>query len=379
MVALAFGSASLIIILSVFNGLEGLIRSLHNYFDPQLKIEAVEGKSFEITPGLLDSVKNVEGVAVVTEVIEDNVYIAYRNSTMVVKLKGVSDNFIEQHRLDERIVQGELKLKDQGNNFAVIGVGVQYRLGVVNLKELFALRITYPNRKATSTYNTQRLINTKNLLTAGVFAIEKQYDDNYIFVPIDFARDLMDYDKRISYLEIKTHDKYEIADVQAKIKATLGENFRVLNSDQQHQSLIRAVKMEKLIVFLIITLIVGILSFNSFFSLTMLAIDKTKDISVLFSLGADKGLIRKIFLWESVLISLIGTLIGLFIGTIFCIIQQQFGLLKLGMSTSVMENYPVQIQAVDYGYILIVITAITFLTAIKPSSMAGNLKSLRFN
>ena len=378
MIALALGSASLIIILSVFNGLEDLIRSLHNYFDPELKVEAVEGKSFEITEEFIDSLKNVEGVAIVTEVIEDNVYVAYRNSTMVVKLKGVADNFVEQHRLDERIIQGELKLRDNGNNFAVIGVGVQYRLGVVNLKELFGLRVTYPNRKATRSYNTQRLINTKSLLPAGVFAIEKQYDDNYIFVPIDFARNLMDYESRISYLEIKTKDDVSIDNVQSNLKKILGDKYRVLNSDEQHQSLIKAVKMEKLIVFLIISLIVGILSFNSFFSLTMLAIDKTKDISVLFSLGAEKKLIRKIFLFESILISSIGAIIGLVIGTIFCVIQQQFGILKLGMSTSVMENYPVKIETIDYLYILVVIIIITFLTAIKPSNMAANLKSLRF-
>ncbi len=378
MSALAIGSASLIIILSVFNGLEDLIRSLHNYFDPQLKIEVVEGKSFEVDEKFLQSIRNLEGVEIVTEVIEDNVVIAYRNSKMVVKLKGVSDNFIDQHRLDDRIVQGDLKLRENNVNYAIIGVGVQYILGVVNLKELFALRIYYPNREAKSTFNTSKMINTKSLLTAGVFAIEKQYDANYIFAPLDFAKDLMDYEDRRSYLEIKVDNGYSISNVQSNLKNLLGDKFRVLNSDEQHQSLIRAVKVEKFIVFLIVALIVAILSFNSFFSLTMLAIDKRKDISVLFSLGADRKLIKKIFIWESILISFIGAFIGLCIGTLFCVIQQQFGILKLGMATSVMENYPVKIQVLDYFYIFIVITLITIIAAIKPSNLASNIKILRF-
>jgi len=378
MVALAVGSASLIIILSVFNGLEGLIRSLHNYFDPQLKIEAVEGKSFEVTDKFLSSIRDLEGVDIVTEVIEDNVYLSYRNSTMVVKLKGVSDNFIDQHRLDERIVQGKLKLHENGINYAIIGVGVQYTLGIVNLKDLFALKVYYPNRKAKSIFNPQKLINTKSLLTAGVFAIEKQYDANYIFAPLDFAVDLMDYDNRRSYLEVKVKDGYSISNVQANIKYLLGDKFRVLNSDEQHKSLIRAVKMEKFIVFFIFSLIVAILSFNSFFSLTMLAIDKSKDISVLFSMGANNKLIKRIFFWESIIISTVGVVIGLFLGTIFCILQQQLGIIKLGMATSVMENYPVEVQLLDYIYILVVIVLITVLAAIKPSNLASNIKILRF-
>lgn len=378
MASLAIGTASLIIILSVFNGLEDLIRSLNNYFDPQLKVVVAEGKSFEVDSLFLNKVKNVEGVAVVTEVIEDNVYVTYRNSTMVVKLKGVSDNFLAQNRLDSRIIQGELKLKGNGTNYAVIGVGVQYTLGIVNLKDMFALRVYYPDRTARYSFNTTRLINTKSLLPAGVFAIEKKYDENYIFAPLEFAADLMDYENRRSYLEIKVKDNYSISEVQHNLRRFLGNKFKVLNSDQQHSSLIKAVKVEKLIVFLIVSLIVAILAFNSFFSLTMLAIEKQKDISILFSLGADKKLVRRIFFWESVLISGIGVCCGLFLGTLVCLIQQKFGIVKLGMATSVMENYPVKIQAPDYLYIFAVIILITIFASLKPAKMASEIQNLKF-
>ncbi len=373
MASLALGSASLIIILSVFNGLEDLIQSLHNYFDPQLKIEAVSGKSFEVDSVFLQRVNDVEGVAVVTEVIEDNVYVKYRNSTMVVKLKGVSDNFIEQSRIDSRIVQGSLKLRENGINYAVLGMGVQYTLGIVNLKDMFALRVHYPNRKSRHSFNPAQLINTKSLLPAGVFAIEKQYDGNYIFAPLQFAADLMDYENRRSYLEIKVVDGYTVSSVKKKLKAELGEGFSVLDSEEQHASLIKAVKLEKLIVFLIVALIVSILSFNSFFSLTMLAIDKQKDISVLFSLGIDKKVVKRVFLWISIMISTAGLGVGLVLGTLVCIIQKEYGFVKLGMTTSVMDNYPVKILGMDYVYIILVITIITLLAAVKPARMAGDL------
>ena len=143
MVGVAFSTAALIIVLSVFNGLEGLLRSLYTSFDPELKIEAAEGKSFEVSDALLTKLKTIEGVEVVTEVIEDYAYIRYRDADVVATIKGVSDNFIDQHRLDDRIVQGELKLKQDGVNFAIIGRGIQYALSVAVEDEMFALQIFY--------------------------------------------------------------------------------------------------------------------------------------------------------------------------------------------------------------------------------------------
>jgi len=374
MVALAAGSGALIVILSVFNGLEDLIRSLHNHFDPQLKVEATVGKSFEISDDLISKIQEVEGVAIVTEVVEDNAYVKYRNSTMVVNIKGVEDNFIDHRRLDDKIVQGTFKLKENDMDFTVLGRGVQYTLGIVNLKDLYAVHVYYPDRKAKSAFNPTNLVNHKTIIPAGIFAIEKQYDLNYMFVPLDFAMDLLDYDSRRSYLEIKVADNASIANVQKRLIATLGEQFRVLNSDQQHSGLIKAVKIEKLIVFLILSLVVFILSFNIFFSLTMLAIDKRRDFSVLYALGANNRHIRRIFFSESIMIACIGALSGLIIGIAICLIQSKYGLVKLGMASAVMENYPVKVEPLDILYILMVVVIITLLASFKPSNMIKKLK-----
>ena len=374
MLALAVGCAALIIILSFFNGLEDLIKSLHSSFDPEIKISAVHGKSFIHTEELDNTLESIEGVKIVTEVIEENAYVKYRNSTMIVTIKGVEDNFLDHHRLDEKIVHGSFKLKDGGIDYAVIGVGVKYTLGIVNLKELFAIHVYYPNRKTRSALNPTRLTKHKTILPSGAFAIEKQYDLNYMFVPLSFAESLLDYGSRRTSLEIKVKEGYSIESVQNEIKKQLGEKYLVQNSDEQHASLIKAVGVEKLIVFLILALVIFILSFNIFFSLTMLAMDKQKDISVLFSLGATSRLIKKVFYWESLLISAIGMSVGLFLGTVFCLLQLKFGLIKLGMASAVMENYPVKIIPTDYLNIILLILIITYLASVRPAGIATNVK-----
>ncbi|MEQ9413688.1 MAG: ABC transporter permease, partial [Cyclobacteriaceae bacterium] len=193
MVGVAFSTAALIIVLSVFNGLEGLLRSLYVSFDPELKIEAVEGKSFEINDELLSKLKAIEGVEVITEVIEDYAYIRYRDADVVATIKGVSDNFIDQHRLDDRIVQGEMKLKKDGVDFAILGRGIQYALSVAVEDEMYALQVFYIKDLQRTSLDPSQMYSRKSIRPGGVFSIEKNYDENYIFLPLDFVADLLDY------------------------------------------------------------------------------------------------------------------------------------------------------------------------------------------
>lgn len=370
MLAVAVGTMSLVVVLSVFNGLEDLIRSLHNYFDPELKIVPSSGKSFEVSDELLESIRDTEGVAILTQVVEDNAYVQYRNAKMVVNLKGVEENFIEHRRLDKRMVQGELKLKENGIDYAIMGRGVQYALNVMNMAEMHSLQIYYPRRGRVSTANIASSLNRMNIMPAGVFAIEKQYDMSYIFVPLDFAIDLLDYENRRTSLEVKVQDGISIGATQRRLKALLGERFEVLNSDEQHSSLLKAIKIEKLFVYLTFSFILLVASFNIFFSLTMLAIDKKKDIAILYAMGANNKLIKSIFLSEGAIISFSGAILGLGIGLIICIIQQQFGIVSMGMATSVLESYPVKMQAGDFLYTGLTIVLITLAASYRPAHIA---------
>jgi lipoprotein-releasing system permease protein len=370
MAIVAICTAALIIVLSVFNGLEGLLRSLYTAFDPEIKIEVVRGKSFEVTEGMLTDIKSIEGVDIVTEVIEDFAYVRYRESNMIVTIKGVSDNFIDQKRIDGVIVAGELKLHEGAVDYAIIGRGVQYALSIDPGNDLYPLQVHYTKDVKAGQLDVSKLYSKKNILPGSVFAIEKNYDENYIFVPLNFARDLMDYGNKRTSLEIKTDPGQNIDDIQEALMSTLGSDFRVQNNDEQHADLYKLLNLEKLFVFIAFSFILAIGAINIFFALSMLAIDKKKDISVLYSLGAGDSLIKGIFLTEGAIISLGGAILGLLLGWFICWAQQNFGLVSMGMDTSVLENYPVEMHLLDFVYTSLSLVMITLFISYRPAIIA---------
>jgi lipoprotein-releasing system permease protein len=218
--------------------------------------------------------------------------------------------------------------------------------------------------------NPAGLTNHKVILPAGVYAIEKQYDMNYVFVPLDFAIELLDYGNRRTSLELKVNSEYSISEVKERVINHVGDDFNVLTSEEIHADFFKVLKIEKLFVFIIFSFILAIASFNIFFSLTMLAIDKKKDIAILSSIGADKKLIKSIFLTEGAIISFIGAFLGLFLGLAICLIQQNFGIVSMGMSTAVIDAYPVKVLFPDFLYTGLSIITITLLASYRPAIIA---------
>jgi lipoprotein-releasing system permease protein len=377
LVGVAFSAAALIIVLSIFNGLEDLLHSLNNSFDPEIKIEAAQGKSFTVDPELIKSIEAVDGVSVVTEVIEDYAYVRYRDANQVVTLKGVSDNFIDQHRIDDKIVAGELKLKDGDVNYAIVGRGIQYNLSIAVGDSLYPLQVYYINTVRPGSLDVSRMYSRKSILPGAAFSIVQNFDENYILVPLSFAQELLSYDDKRTSLEIKTRSGADIFKVQAHLKNLLGEAFSVLNHEEQHQDLYRLLKMEKLFTFLALSLLLGIGSINIFFSLMMLALDKKKDISVLSAMGASEGLIRRIFVTEGAIIAFSGALLGLVLGGIFCWLQLRFGIVSMGMETSVTEGYPIKVRPSDFISTLAVVSVLTFLISWRPAILASRSVSVR--
>lgn len=376
MIGIAFSTAALIIVLSVFNGLEGLLRSLYSSFDPEIKVELKKGKSFEVTPEFISKIQAIEGVGIVTEVIEDYAYVRYRDADMVVTMKGVSDNFIDQHRLDDHLADGRLVLKENNIDYAIIGRGVQYALSVGVSENLFPLQIFYIKNMKSSSLDPSQLYARKSIEPGGVFSIEKNYDENYIFVPLQFAQDLLNYDNKRTSLEIQTDKESDVKTVQQKISKALGENFNVLTNEEQHKDLYRLLKIEKLFTFVALTLLVLVASINIFFSLMMLALDKKKDISILFALGSHDHLIRKIFLSEGALIAFIGAIAGLMLGGIICWLQDTFGLVGMGMENAIVSNYPVKMRVTDFVLTSGVIICITLLVSFYPARLAARSYSI---
>jgi lipoprotein-releasing system permease protein len=378
MVGVAIGTAALVIVLSVFNGLEDLIRSLHSTFDPEIKITSTLGKSFLMDEELRNKVEGIQGVEVVTEVIEDIALLKYRDAQMVVRVKGVGDNFLKQTNLGQSIVAGDLKLNEGGVDYAIIGRGIQYSLSISPSNDFYTLQVFYPRNVRVGTIDPTKLYNRKNIMPGGIFAIEKQYDENYIFVPLDFAQELFEYKGKRTSLEIMTAPGARLNQVQARLKSLLGEEFQVLNRDEQHSGLLKAIHIEKLFVFITFSFILAIASFNIFFSLTMLAIDKKKDIAVLYSLGANDAIIKNIFLAEGAIIAFSGAFFGLLGGLIICWLQQTFGIVSMGMETSVLDAYPVKMQFQDFLYTAISIIIITFVASYRPAMIATRA-GLKFN
>ena len=377
MVGVAFSTAALIIVLSVFNGLEDLILSLNNSFDPEIKIEAVKGKSFEIDSSLLKRIKAIEGVEIVTEVIEDYALLRYREADMVVTIKGVSDNFLDQKRLDNHIVDGKLRLRENGINYAIVGRGVQYALSVAVESNIYPLQVFYIKNVKSTTLDISQLYSRRDIEPGSVFSIEKNYDENYVFLPINFVRDLLDYGNKRTSLEVKTIAGANRKTVQESVQSILGEKFSVHTNEEQHKDIYRLLKMEKLFTFLALTLLIIVASINIFFSLMMLAIDKKKDISILSAVGASPNLIKRIFLSEGALIAFIGAGLGLLLGGMICWLQDHFGLVGMGMENALVNNYPVKLRALDFVTTSLVIVTITFLISFYPASLAASSFSTR--
>ena len=371
---IAFSTAALIIVLSVFNGLEDLLRSLNNSFDPEIKIEASEGKSFESSPEFVKKIEGIPGVEVVTEVIEDYAYLRYRDANQVVIIKGVSDSFLEQNRIPkENVVEGELKLKEGPVNYAIIGRGIQYTLSIATNDPLYPLQVYYIKNVSSVGLDPSKLYARQNIIPGGVFSIVQNFDENYIIVPLRFTQELFNYGSKRTSMEVKTAAGADIFTVEQRVQEAVGDSFRVLNHEEQHQDLYKLLKMEKLFTFLSLTLLLIIGSINIFFSLMMLALDKKKDIAILKAMGAHDNQVRNIFLAEGVLIAFSGAFLGLALGMIFYWLQQRYGLISMGMETSITQGYPIKIKGLDFVVTLGVITIITVLISLKPAKMASGI------
>lgn len=377
-VAVAIITTAIIIVLSIFNGLGDLIHSLNNSFDPEIKIVATKGKSFEADNDLLKKVASVKGVEVVTEVIQDFAYARYNNANQLVTVKGVSDNFIDQHRIPaQSMVEGELLLKRKGVPRALIGYGVKSTLSISMEEGFHLLQLYYIKNVKSGVLDPSKLYTQKGILPGGVFSIIQSFDENYVVVPLDFAQELMSYDDKRTSLEIKTAPGADMDKVESELQAMLGDSFDVQNSEEQHQDVYRVLKLEKLFAFIAAVLLLVIGSINIYFNLMMLALDKKRDITILASMGADSGLLKKIFITEGLLIAAIGTCAGLLLGAGIVLIQQKFSLISMGMNSSVVDGYPVKLAFFDFVYVFLAMSAVTIFISSRPAALAARVVSVQ--
>jgi lipoprotein-releasing system permease protein len=275
---------------------------------------------------------------------------------------------LDQNRIPAaNIVEGSLRLKDGDTNYAILGYGVKATLSVMIEGNFYPMKFYYVKEVKSGLSNPYV---QRNIMPGGVFSIVQNFDANYVIVPLSFAEDLLNYDDRRTSLEIKTGGP-EAVNVEDNLTKLLGDDFNVLNTDEQHIELYRVVKLEKLFAALASVLLMIVGALNIYFSLMMLVLDKKRDISILSALGAGRGLIRRIFLTEGILIASIGTILGLLIGIALVWMQQEFGLISMGMANSVTEGYPVKLQLTDIFYISLMMISVTVLISYRPALAAS--------
>jgi lipoprotein-releasing system permease protein len=361
------GTMALVIVLSVFNGFDAVVKSLFNAFDPEIKISATEGKTFTPDPAIAQSILELPGVAAMSEVLEENVMLLYGEKQHIATIKGVDDAFQDVTGLDSMVYDGSMKLKDQNRSYAVVGQGVAYKLSI-GLSFIDPLWVYTIDRKAKiNMSNPEESIRRDFLYPSGLFAVETDIDSRYVFTDIEFVRELLSYQNEVSFLELRLDPNFPPDQVQQEIAALLGEGFQVKNREQQNELFYRVMRSEKWAIFLILTFILIIASFNIIGSLSMLIIEKKKDILTLRNMGAGNSLITKIFLVEGWLISAVGSISGLLLGTTISWIQQRFGVIKLtGSGSFIIDAYPVHIEVVDILLIWITVLLIGFLAARYP-------------
>ena len=373
---IAIASMALVCVLSVFNGFQDLIASLFSTIDPQIKVTPIQGKTFDASDPAIQEMAQWPEIAQISPVIEENVLLIYGDRQVPALLKGVTNQYEKQTRIDDIIIDGHFLLHDTVTDYATIGVGLANSLatGAGFRRPLMAY---VPKRKARiNMANPSSSLSSGRLFMTAVFRVNQaEYDDQLTIVPIDFARRLFDYTTEASALEITLQKNANEANIMERIQGQLGDNFEVKNRIEQKEASFKMVQIEKWMSYLILGFILMIASFNAIGSLSMLIIDKKADIDTLKSLGANNRLISRIFLTEGWLISAVGAVTGIIIGILLCWGQQTFGWIKLGeMSEAfIIEAYPVSVQLLDIAAVLALVLLLGFFTAWYPVRYLKNI------
>lgn len=371
------GSTALIIILSVFNGFEEVVLKMFNTITPQIVISPVQGKTFDPNTPYFNNLRKEKGVYSFTEVLAENALLRYNDKQSVGLVKGVSTDYLKNKSLDSITIDGNFTLENKSLNYAVIGSAIQTFLMVNTTDPFNPLQVFSPKKKAgsASAVSPADDFTILSIPVSGVFEVQQDFD-NVAIVPLRFARKLLEEPVRISSIEINLERGVNADQFKANIEEHIGQNFEIKDRIQQNKVLYNILGSEKWAVYIILTFILIIAIFNIIGSLTMLVIDKLKDIAILSSLGAGKKLIKRIFLLEGMMITMAGCVFGLIVGLGFCLLQQRFGLVKMTQDNLVITNaYPVALKWKDFLLVFLTVSVFSFMA----SALSSNLSVKKIN
>jgi ABC-type lipoprotein release transport system permease subunit len=363
------GSAALIVVLSVFNGLHGFIGSLYSSFDPDIKVSTVKGKVFSLDSVDVDKIKNIPGIASYSEILEDNALLKFGKRQMPGTIIGVDDNYHKVTGIDTIMYDGNFRTKYKNENQGVLGYVLADQLSV-RLNFVTPLSMYAPRRTGRiNMANPQNAFRTEYISPVGIFMVKQiEYDSQYLIINIAQARRLFEYDSTVvSSLILKLKDYNRAGDIKKQLNAILGNGFKIADRQEQHAAFYKMMQLEKLMAFLILSFILLIAAFNIIGTLSMLIFEKKESIFTFRSMGATKRMITRIFLFEGWMISLVGVAAGLVMGIVLVLIQQNYGLLKFqGGGSFIVDAYPVALDWTDVIVVLVTVSTIGLLGAWYP-------------
>lgn len=373
----AVGAFALITILSALNGFESLVGNMIRDFDPQLKIEAVKGKTFEFDSQTKTKIEQQNGVSRVFGVIEENGVVEFNGKYAIVRLRGLPPQYPDWKKLDHLMAAGAFELTKGNIPSGVFGAGVAIRLGV-HPDQIQFCNIYMPSKNAAqSSINPADALISERILVGGVYMLQEEVDNTYVLLPISVMKNLLDYQNKVSYAEVIVKDGSNEKVIKENIQQILGDTYRVLDRWEQNESIFKVFKSEKLATYAILAFVLLLSAFNTVGSVSMIIADKRNDIAVLKSLGAEEALLKGIFLRLGISISVLGGLLGLLLGLLFCWTQINWGWIKL--ENSVVAEYPVRIIPQDVILVMITVLVLGFLTALYPAWKSAGERGISLN
>jgi lipoprotein-releasing system permease protein len=365
-VGVGVGAFALIVVLSVFNGFEKVITEMVTAVSPDLVIEPKTGKFFKEDAFDVEKLQTIDGVEFAVKVIEDDALFRYNDKQHIGRLKGVSLNYMTTGIFDSLMVSGNFMLENETGSYAVAGAGVGWFLGLNARNPAALLTVYVPKSGDPSNFSFEQAFNYRALPISGIFNSKQEMDETHIIVPIDFASEMLGSQHELTSVELFATESTDIDVLQKSVESATGTGFTVKNTFQQQETLYQIMRSEKWAIFFILTFILILATFNVIGSLTMLIVDKRKDIGILRKLGAAPQLIKKLFLTEGILITLTGGILGLLLGIIVVLVQQYFGVLKLGNETGtfIIDAYPVDLKVSDIIKVFGVVFVIGWLSSV---------------
>jgi lipoprotein-releasing system permease protein len=372
MSAIVVGSASLILVLSVFNGFEDLVKSLYSSFYTDLKISAKTGKVIDLSADQLKKLSSLPEIRSYSLVAEDNAILQNGQLPTIVYLKGVDSNYTHVSGIGSKIVKGNFELGSADSPQVVLGVGIESAIASETDKQVMPLSAYVFKREEEAGDDPAKSISNENLITAGSFAIQQDFDNKYAFTNLAFMKRMLGLKPReFSAVEIKMNDEQKTELFKKQLQQYFGNDYVVRTRYEQNQSLYSVMRMEKWVIYMLLTLILVVASFNMVGALTMLVLEKQKDIHVLKALGANNNFIQKIFLNEGFLLGFLGGLLGVVLAILICWIQVTFKLVPIQGGSFLIDYYPVKLVATDFVLVLSTILVVSLLASWFPSRKAA--------